>query len=421
MRRATFLLTLAVCLGLVTAASAQPVLVLDGHRVVVRDEPLGPLVDLQPGPPAGAVSPRLARVAGERGPRVASPAISATRGTVALRGLRHLRDSRAISGAQFAGYWRSLRAARVTYAQLSGTRRRELGAELGILDSIAARGALTASRLRPLFLTLDRNRQWWTSGSLLSSGERVSFNGSQLIYQYYAGEGLQLQMLGNWGKVNGLWVSKQYGVMLAQLRELIPLGVSRAGGLAWEYYFPFDGGTPPWTSGLSQGTAVQALARASLAFADPNYVTIMHRALLLFNRPAPLGVRQQTIRGNHYLIYSFAPGYHVINAFIGALDGLYDAAYITGDGLARSLLHAGDLEARYELPFYDTGSWARYSNAGETSSDSYMGLLRDFLAGLCARTGTQEYCTYATRFTRYIVSRLGHDLPAQETPYHPPR
>ena len=47
------------------------------------------------------------------------------------------------------------------------------------------------------------------------------------------------------------------------LDELLPLAAERAGGLAWEYYFSFGGGRPPWVSGLAQGTAVQALARSA--------------------------------------------------------------------------------------------------------------------------------------------------------------
>jgi hypothetical protein len=31
-----------------------------------------------------------------------------------------------------------------------------------------------------------------------------------------------------------------------------------------------------------------------------------------------------------------------------------------------------------------------------------MILLRDFLRGLCDRVGPSPYCTYATRFTRYL-------------------
>ena len=52
---------------------------------------------------------------------------------------------------------------------------------------------------------MRRNRQWWSNGPLLRNGARVSFQGSRLVWQYYAGEGLQIQWLGTFGKANGLW------------------------------------------------------------------------------------------------------------------------------------------------------------------------------------------------------------------------
>ena len=42
------------------------------------------------------------------------------------------------------------------------------------------------------------------------------------------------------------------------------IAVPRGGGLAWEYYFNFDGGSPPWVSGLAQGTGLQAIARSAV-------------------------------------------------------------------------------------------------------------------------------------------------------------
>ena len=62
----------------------------------------------------------------------------------------------------------------------------------------------------------------------------------------------------------------------------------RAGGIAWEYLFRFDGGAPPWTSGLSQGTALQVLARAWSRFNEPAYLTAAQQALGIFQTAAPV-------------------------------------------------------------------------------------------------------------------------------------
>ena len=56
-----------------------------------------------------------------------------------------------------------------------------------------------------LFQTLSRNVQWWTHGPLLAADQRVEFPGSQLVWEYYPGQGIQLQVLGSFGKANGLY------------------------------------------------------------------------------------------------------------------------------------------------------------------------------------------------------------------------
>ena len=163
---------------------------------------------------------------------------------------------------------------------------------LAAVEGIAARRQLTPSRLAPLWLTLQRNLEWWTTGPLLASGRRVEFQGSELVWQYYPGQGLQLQMLGNFGKLNGLWGTRANARLAVMLDELLPLAAERAGGLAWEYYFTFGGGRPPWVSGLAQGTAVQALARAATRLRrQADVLPIAQRALAVFETPAPEGVR----------------------------------------------------------------------------------------------------------------------------------
>ena len=141
---------------------------------------------------------------------------------------------------------------------------------LSNVQAIAAAGGFIPSRLPALFLTLERNRQWWTTEPLLSSGTRVSFPGSKIVWEYYAGQGIEIQWLGTFGEANGYYLSGHENANLRQLLgEVLPLATKRAGGIAWEYLFQFDGGLPPWTSGLSQGTALQVLARAWSRFKEP--------------------------------------------------------------------------------------------------------------------------------------------------------
>ena len=106
--------------------------------------------------------------------------------------------------------------------------------------------SFTPSRLPSLFLTLERNRQWWTTEPVLANGARVSFAPSKIVWQYYAGQGIEIQWLATFGKANAYYRSGHENASLRQLlSEVLPLASSRAGGIAWEYEFRFDGGAPP--------------------------------------------------------------------------------------------------------------------------------------------------------------------------------
>ena len=162
----------------------------------------------------------------------------------------------------------------------------------------------------------------------------------------------------------------------------MPLATERAGGLAWEYLFPFDGQDPPWVSSLAQGTGLQAMARAATRLQrQADVFPIALRGLGIFETAPPAGVRVPAGNGAHYLQYSGLPRLFIINGFVQSLVGLYDFAALTGDATARSLFDAGDLAARKEVPTFDTGAWSLYSR-GSSQHESDLGyhkLLRDFL------------------------------------------
>ena len=145
-----------------------------------------------------------------------------------------------------------------------------------------------------VFLTLEHNWHWWTTQPLLSSGERITFPPSKIVWEHYAGQGIEIQWLGTFGAANGYYLSGNENANLRQLLgEVIPLATKRAGGIAWEYMFRFDGGSPPWTSGLSQGTALQVLARAWSRLKEPAYLTAAQQALGIYETaPSTRGPRE---------------------------------------------------------------------------------------------------------------------------------
>jgi D-glucuronyl C5-epimerase C-terminus len=297
-------------------------------------------------------------------------------------------------------------------SSLAGQCRKQLRNVINELDAMSRNGSLTSTRMPALFLQLRRNTEFWSSHPRVASGQRVKFGSSELLFQHYANQGIQLQPLGNFGKANGLYTqclhpTKDKPCERAKLKtlldELLQIKSVRGSFYTWEYFFPFSGGHPPWMSGMAQATGVEALARASQLFDDQSYVRLAGQMIGAFKASPPVGTRVSAFGGNHYLIYSFAPRYHVLNAFLQTLIGLHDYTKITGDPDGQALFDAGNVAAHKELPKYDTGKWAYYSlPSKEQSTYGYMSLVTGFLDGLCQRTGDSVYCSYAKRWHRYL-------------------
>jgi hypothetical protein len=337
----------------------------------------------------------------------AAPAHAQKKVTVAAE-LKRLQGA-GVDPAAIAQYRATYDDARARAKKLTGARKVALGGVLTDLEGMAARKQLTASRLPSLFLTLQRNVEWWTTQRLLGSGERVSFPGSELVFQHYPGHGLQIQWLGTFGKLNGYWSGgKRYDARAgALIDEIIGLAAERAGGLAWEYLFPFDGQSPPWVSSLAQGTGLQAMARSATRLnRQADVFPVAQRGLGIFQTAPPEGVRIPSGTGAHYLQYSGLPKFKVANGFIQSLVGLYDFAGLTGDTTARSLFEDGDRAGRAEIGTFDTGAWSLYSRGAPSTHESDLGyhtLLRDFLKQLCARTAAIQYCSAEQHFTQYLT------------------
>jgi hypothetical protein len=382
-----------VCIALLAAlacaapAAAEPVLELHGNDVVKRNLSFAGATDLPAPPRAQSLMAKRKAPAKGRPTRDALDALLA---------------SGQIDQTAYDAHTATIKRAIRAYRKLSGTRRAQLAAVIANADSIASSGQLIPARLAPVFLTLARNTEWWTDGSLLTSGKRVSFEGSEVIWQYYPGQGIELQMLANFARVNALWSSRKRATLRTLVDELAPLGTTHPdGSIAWEYLFRFGGGAPPWSSSISQGTAVQSLGRAGALLGDPALTDLAARSLALFEQRPPAGVRRDTPDGAFYLIYSFAPDLLVLNAHLQAVIGLYDFAQLSGDPRAQALYESGVAEARVAVPRYDTGKWSLYSLERE-SDLSYHELVTTFLGNLCKRTGEGVFCDAATRFEEYL-------------------
>ncbi len=409
-------LLLAAAVICPAGAQAAPVLVMGSHGRVRREtDRFLAASTAEPAPARPQARPARARALSAAAPGALAPvAPGALAARAAARGRRlkppsvpgvlaHLYRTGQLDRSDYDAYGASWNAAQRLVKHLSGIRRAELGAVIANLSEIAAAGELGPSRLPALFLTLARNRQWWSSGPLLAQWQRVEFSGSQLVWEYYPGQGIELQVLGSFGKADGLYSAgpSAYPQLRELLAELVPLAAQRGGGLAWEYYFHFDGGSPPWVSAMSQATALEALTRAAAAFGPDPYLQLAQRALGIFNLAPPVGVRVATPLGARYLQYSFAPHTDIINAFLQSLIGLYDYARATGSPEAEQLFAAGNAQAQAELPQFDTGAWSLYQPGAEDSLDYHV-LVTGFLDELCTRTRATVYCTTAKHFHAYL-------------------
>jgi len=337
-----------------------------------------------------------------------------------------------ISPQQESAYRADYRRATLVLANLpGGARRNEMRASLAIVRGIAARGALAPDVMPMAFLTLERNADWWAThgppGNGGSPGEkgavgrkckplrfpkrkkrkahaaRLSFPGSSVVFQYYPGLGLQVQVNGTFAAINTLFAENTADSRARArdgLDELLTLASRRGGAISWDYLFPFGGAQPPWASGLSQATAIRAYLKA-------NRVGVARSIAGLFGVRAPFGLRVPLGRdGNWYALYSFAPGEHVLNAHLNAVVALHDLARVTKDPHIAALEREGMRAARRRIKSFDVrGVWSRYEEGGPPADLNYHVLNRDLAGALCRRTGEAAICKASDSFTRELERR----------------
>jgi D-glucuronyl C5-epimerase C-terminus len=387
-------------------AYAGEVIVVDGNKAErVQDPAVPSRAEIELRTPGGGL-----RASASTAPRARSSSARGRRAVyAALR--RELRRKK-IKSTDYRRWRRVFVLTQRALRRLSGARRTQLLYVAGSVEALALSRRLTPTRMPAAFLQLERNRQYWRRLPYPATGAQVSFRGSQILFQYFPGEGLQLHPLSTFKKANALHGFCERGepecdeaALRRILDEMTALAVKRGRHfIAWEYLFYFGGGYPPWMSGMAQATGIQALARASELLGEPSYVETARRALGAFETLPPTGVRTTGPAGGvHYLQYSFAPRLWIFNAFLQSLIGLHDFAEITGDERARRLYNEAEPEARKEVPLSDVGDWSRYSYAGNESTADYHELLREFLQSMCTRRLGAEYCEYAKRYRGYQV------------------
>jgi len=399
-------------------------------------------------------------------PAVCALAVAALLTPAASRAAHHAREDpvkAALGDAQLQGAitaaqataWNDVYTNAVAASnQISGNNRTQLKAAIKIIRGIAHRDSLTPARMPFIFLVLKRNWQWWTAHRQPTAGSqgepgaqgrkctapkgssaratvaksagptahsaRISFPGSGIVFEYYPGMGLQLQVNGTFGNANALLHTDnpiKHHQALQILDEMRPLIAPRGGADTWEYEFPFGGGTPPWASGLSQATAIEAYTTAATTHDRPKDLKLAVQLSGLFARTTPLGVRIPLGKdGNWYALYSFAPGQQVLNADLDAVVALYDLNQASHDPSVGALESQGLRALTRRIKSFDTGTWSRYSAHGPLADLNYHVLNRDEARALCQRTNVTSICNAWHSFTHELEVRCPKPKPNKPKP-----
>lgn len=129
---------------------------------------------------------------------------------------------------------------------------------------------------------------------------------------------------------------------------------------------------PGWTSSMTQGTALSALARAYHLTCDKKYLEAGERALSFLLTPIEQGGTATTLCHLHPSLSDYhwyeeypnpnKPGY-TLNGYMYTLLGLYDWAEVADSARARTAFNEGIRTLIRVLPLYNRGGMSSYDLA----------------------------------------------------------
>lgn len=235
-----------------------------------------------------------------------------------------------------------------------------------VLADVAAARPYDRARALTLFSALGLNARYLRWSDVPARGRDV-LGPSGVVYRSFGRHGLRFHPLASFGKLN----SHATRGRTRRTRLLASALVARArqpgGALVWEYHVAANGGRPPWTSGLAQAVAAQALARAG-------YLTKARRAYAGLVR----GLLEARASGPWVRLYSF-DGAPILNAQLQAAVSIHEYARRAKDRdaarVAKKMLRA----AGATLPHFDTGSWSTYALGGRDASLGYQTFVTSLL------------------------------------------
>lgn len=311
-----------------------------------------------------------------------------------LKGLTRAVEAGRLSQEEVDSYRALVRRAPALLRTLPSGRARELS---GVLHDVAAqRAAYTRPRALTLFATLQLNESRLASYPLPKPRTDVE-DDDGVVYRYFPGHGFVFHPLAEFVALNAVVTSGDEEALGALVKALLLRAVPVQGGaLTWEYEFPFGGGRAPWTSGMAQAVAAQALARAGNLLSDASLLDAADAAYA----SVPGRLVRELPAGPWIRLYSFtlAP---VLNAQLQTILSLDTYAAISGNAQTAALVVRLKAAAKALLPRFDTGYWTLYSLAGDESPLSYHEYVVSLLRTLSSRDGDPIWKERADRFARY--------------------
>jgi len=301
---------------------------------------------------------------------------------------------------------RILSRATSTWRKLPGARSTNLA---GNLHDVALQWkAYIAPRALALFSMLEINTTYLGADAMPPDGADIR-DADGVVYRAFSGHGLQFHPLGNFARLNKL-LSLDRGTDAAWLAAaLIGRAVPRAGALVWEYYFPFGGGYPPWTSGMVQSVAARAFA------ADGDYDVARKAYLALSKLVFPL---DGGLWIRHYSFTNLA----VLNSQLQSALSLADYAQLNQDPSATLLSNRLLQTASALFDDFDTGAWSLYALGGMESPLNYHVYVVNLLRRVANLTQDPVWAGRYERFDAYTtepptLSFTGPTRPVKKSTY----
>jgi hypothetical protein len=308
------------------------------------------------------------------------------------RGLSRAVSAGRLSRSEASEYRAIVRRTRTVLGNVGGSRRTVLARVLGQVRWFA--GAYNRPRALALFSMLDENARFLARRGLPANETDVIGRGG-ILYRVGWGYGLQFHPLGNAIELNRRITFGRRQAAIDHASALAARLVPKSRGAEWEYYFPYAGASPPWSSGMAQAVGAQALARAGRRFTAPDFFASARRAY----NSIPGRLVRRLSAGPWIRLYSFS-GLVVLNAQLQAVLSIRNYGETVHHREARAFAARLQGAARALFPQFDTGYWTRYS-LGHESPLEYHRYHVDLAKRLSESPG-DFWAQAHERFARYL-------------------